>query len=97
MCEAAGFEGVLSTDIRVPIWEKFLLLVPLSGLNALTRVPLGKWRDDPDLLALYEAAVRETVAVGEAEGVRLPSDSGEKVKAMIRPNKVKLAPRTIAK
>ena len=74
---------MLSSDIRVPIWEKFLLLVPLSGLNALTRVPLGKWRDDPDLLALYEAALRETVAVGEAEGVRLPSDSGEKVKAMM--------------
>jgi 2-dehydropantoate 2-reductase len=83
MCEAASFEGVLSSDIRVPIWEKFLLLVPLSGLNALTRVPLGKWRDDPDLLALYEAALRETVAVGAAEGVRLPPDSAEKIKAMM--------------
>src|SRR5271163_1956905 len=69
MCEAAGFEGVLSPDIKVPIWEKFILLVPLSGLHALTRVPLGKWRDDPDLLAVYEAALRETVAVGLAEGV----------------------------
>jgi 2-dehydropantoate 2-reductase len=83
LCEAAGFEGVLSSDIRVPIWEKFLLLVPLSGLNALTRVPLGEWRDDPDLLALYEAALRETVAVGLAEGVRLPPDCAEKVKAMM--------------
>jgi 2-dehydropantoate 2-reductase len=83
MCEAAGFEGVLSPDIRVPVWEKFLLLVPLSGLNALTRVPLGKWRDDPDLLALYEAALRETVAVGLAEGVRLPPNSVEKIKAMM--------------
>jgi 2-dehydropantoate 2-reductase len=83
LCEAAGFEGVLSPDIRVPVWEKFILLVPLSGLNALTRVPLGKWRDDPDLLALYEAALRETVAVGLAEGVRLPPDSVEKVKAMM--------------
>ena len=84
LCEAAGFEGVLSSDIRVPIWEKFLLLVPLSGLNALTRVPLGKWRDDPDLLALYEAGLHETVAVGVAQGVRLPPDSVEKVMAMMR-------------
>jgi 2-dehydropantoate 2-reductase len=84
MCEAAGFEGVLSPDIRVPVWEKFLLLVPLSGLNALTRVPLGKWRDDPDLLALYEAALLETVAVGLAEGVRLPPDSVKKGMAMMR-------------
>jgi 2-dehydropantoate 2-reductase len=83
MCEAAGFEGVLSSDIRVPIWEKFLLLVPLSGLNALTRVPLGGWRDDPDLLALYDAALRETVAVGLAEGVKLPPDSAEKVVEMM--------------
>jgi 2-dehydropantoate 2-reductase len=84
LCQAAGFEGALSTDIMVPIWEKFILLVPLSGLNALTRLPLGKWRDDPDLLSLYEAALRETVAVGLAERVRLPSDSIDKTLAMIR-------------
>jgi len=84
MCEAAGFEGVLSPDIKVPIWEKFILLVPLSGLHALTRVPLGKWRDDPDLLAVYEAALRETVAVGLAEGVRLPPDSIDNGLAMMR-------------
>ena len=84
LCEAAAFEGVLSPDIKVPIWEKFILLVPLSGLHALTRVPLGKWRDDPDLLALYEAALRETVAVGLAEGVRLRPDCIDRTLSMMR-------------
>jgi 2-dehydropantoate 2-reductase len=84
LCEAAGFESVLSSDIMVPVWEKFILLVPLSGLNALTRLPLGEWRRDPDLLALYEAALRETVAVGLAEGVRLPPDSIDQTLAMMR-------------
>ena len=84
LCAMAGFEGVLSPDIRVPIWDKFILLVPLSGLNALTRLPLGKWRDDPDLLALYEASLRETVAVGLAEGVRLPPDTVGQTLAMMR-------------
>jgi 2-dehydropantoate 2-reductase len=84
LCEAAGFEGVLSPDIMVPVWQKFLLLVPLSGLNALTRLPLGKWREDPDLVNLYEAALRETVEVGRAERVRLPPDSVEKAVAMMR-------------
>ena len=74
LCETAGFESILSPDIRVPVWEKFILLVPLSGLHALTRVPLGRWRGVSDLLALYEAALKETVAVGLAEGVRLPPD-----------------------
>ena len=84
LCEAAGFEGVLSPDIRVPIWEKFVLLVPLSGLNALTRLPLGKWRKDVDLVALYEASLRETVAVGLAEGVSLPADIVDRGMAAMR-------------
>lgn len=84
LCEAGGFEGVLSPDIVVPIWEKFVMLVPLSGVNALTRLPLGKWRDDPDLLALYEAALRETVSVGLAEGIRLPPNSVDKTFAQMR-------------
>ncbi|HUC10736.1 MAG TPA: 2-dehydropantoate 2-reductase [Stellaceae bacterium] len=83
LCAAAGFEGVLSPDVMVPIWEKFLLLVPAVGLNALTRLPLGKWRADPDLLALFGAALRETDAVGRAEGVRLPPDSVEKTMAVM--------------
>ena len=58
--------------------------MPLSGLNALTRLPLGKWRRDPDLLALYETALRETVAVGLAEGIRLPPDSIDETLAMMR-------------
>jgi 2-dehydropantoate 2-reductase len=81
LCEAAGFEGVLSPDVMVPIWEKFLLLAPMSGLCALTRLPLGKWRNDPDLLGLYETALAETAAVGRAEGVRLGPDSAEKALA----------------
>ena len=84
LCEAAGFEGVLNADIMVPVWEKFILLVPLSGLNAMTRLPLGKWRDDPDLSALYEAALRESVAVGLAENVRLRPDIIDKTIAMMR-------------
>lgn len=84
LCTAAGFDGVLSPDIRVPIWDKFLLLVPLSGLNALTRLPLGKWRGDPDLVALYEASLRETVAVGLAEGVHLLPNSIDKSRAAMR-------------
>jgi len=84
LCEAAGFEGVLSPDIMVPIWEKFVMLVPFSGLSALTRLPLGKWRDDPDLSALFESALRETAAVGLAEGVRLPAGCIEQTLALMR-------------
>jgi 2-dehydropantoate 2-reductase len=79
ICAAAGIEGILSPDIRVPLWQKFLLLVPLANLNALTRVPLGNWRRDKELLGLFEASLRETIAVGQAEGVALPADSFDRI------------------
>ena len=84
LCTAAGFEGVFSPDIMVPVWKKFILLVALSGLNALTRLPLGKWREDPDLFALYRDALHETVAVGRADGVRLPPDIEDTTLAQMR-------------
>jgi 2-dehydropantoate 2-reductase len=84
LCAAAGFEGILSPDVRVPVWEKFLVLVPLANVNALTRVPLGRYRADPDLWALVEASIEETAAVGRAEGVALKPDAVERGLAMIR-------------
>jgi len=84
LCAAAGIDGVLSPDILVPLWEKFIVLVPLSSVNALTRVPLGKYRADPDSWRLVEAILRETVAVGRAEGVALPSDAVERGLTTIR-------------
>jgi 2-dehydropantoate 2-reductase len=71
LCAAAGIEGRLSPDVRVPIWEKFLVLVPLANVNTLTRTPLGVYRADPDTWALVESSLREAAAVGRAEGVGL--------------------------
>jgi 2-dehydropantoate 2-reductase len=84
MCAAADIDGVLSPDVRVPIWQKFLLLVPLANVNALTRLPLGLYRADPDTWRLLEASARETEAVGRAEGVALPEDAAERALAAIR-------------
>ena len=84
LCAAAGIDGVLSPDIMVPLWEKFVLLVPVSSVNALTRVPLGRYCDDPDSWGLVEAILRESVAVGRAEGVALTPDAVERGLANIR-------------
>ena len=74
LCLKAGFTTTLSDNIAVPIWEKFILLTGMSGVTAITRLPIGKVRDDPDVLGLYESVMRETAAVGRAEGVPLASD-----------------------
>jgi 2-dehydropantoate 2-reductase len=83
-CVSAGLDVNLSEDIMVPLWEKFLVLVPLANVNALTRVPLGRYRADPDSWGLVEASLDETAAVGRAEGVRLPPDCVEQSLAMLR-------------
>src|SRR5580704_2726480 len=83
-CAAAGFDGEFEPDVLVPIWEKFLGIVPLSSVNSLTRVPLGIYREDPELWGLCEASLKETVAVGLAEGIALPPDSIDKVIGQLR-------------
>ena len=84
LCGEAGFDGDFRPDVLVPVWEKFLSIIPLSSVNSLTRAPLGIYREDPELWALCEASLKETVAVGLAEGVALPPDSVAKVSAQLR-------------
>jgi 2-dehydropantoate 2-reductase len=78
LCEMAGFEVVLSDNIRVPLWVKFIGLTAFSGCTALTRLPIGPVREHPETFALLVGALREAEAVGRAEGVALPSDVVEK-------------------
>jgi 2-dehydropantoate 2-reductase len=84
LCRSAGFNAMLSDNIAVPIWQKFILLTAMSGGTAITRLPIGKLRDDPEVFSLFESVMRETEAVGRAEGVPLPADVVEKQLASVR-------------
>lgn len=84
LCKTAGFDVLLSEKIAVQIWEKFLLLTAMSGCTAITRQPIGKLQDDPDIFWLIEAVVRETDAIARAVGVPLRPDAADKRIALIR-------------
>ena len=84
LCQNAGFNVMLSDQIAVPIWQKFILLTAMSGGTAITRLPIGRLRDDPDVFWLFQSVMRETEAVGRAEGVPLPADVVEKQTASIK-------------
>jgi 2-dehydropantoate 2-reductase len=75
LCAEAGFAGEFAPDV--------LGIVPLSSVNSLTRAPLGIYREDPELWALCEASLKETIAVGRAEGVALAPDAVDKVLAQL--------------
>ena len=71
LCEAAKFEAVNSNSVLTALWEKFILLATNSSVVALTRLPFGKLRDDPEVFALFEKGVAEVAALGRARGIAL--------------------------
>jgi 2-dehydropantoate 2-reductase len=70
----AGMDAELSPDVDRAIWEKFVFIVGLSAMTALTRRPIGQVRSDPETRAMLLEVMRETVAVGRAKGVDLSPD-----------------------
>ena len=78
-CRPAAFQSTLSPDITVEIWTKFVRLSVFSGMTAVTRGPIGAIVNDPELLEMLKAAVRETLAVAHAKGVAVASTIDEDV------------------
>ena len=70
--ERAGVKCEVAPDIAAVLWEKFLFIAAVSGLGAVTRLPVGGYRDVPQSRRLLTAALEETAAVARAEGVKLP-------------------------
>lgn len=81
-CRAAGFEAEISADIRVTLWDKFVLLATNAGLTTLLRKPAGEVYTDPEIMGLAQAMMREVVAVAAAEGVRTSADVVERSVAL---------------
>ena len=72
VCRDAGVSPTLSEQIEIDIWSKFVHISVLSGMTSVTRSTVGPLRDDPDLFAMWQAALVETIAVGRAKGIALP-------------------------
>jgi 2-dehydropantoate 2-reductase len=78
-----GINAEINDDIRRSIWEKYVFLVGLSGSTTSTRLPLGPIRSDPRTRQFLLDLMRETVAVGRAQGVALPADYADKQLAFV--------------
>lgn len=72
-----GVKAHVSTDIRRTIWEKFVLLVGLSGMTTVMRSSVGPIRANARSRAFLLQLMQEVVAVGRAQGVALPADFAE--------------------
>lgn len=74
----AGVNAQVPEDIRHSMWTKFLFIAVMSGIGALTRVPVGVWRESPELREVVTQSLREVVAVASARGISLGDDAVEK-------------------
>jgi 2-dehydropantoate 2-reductase len=72
---SAGVKADIPPDILHSMWTKFLFIVPMSAIGALTRVPIGTWRAIPELRAIAEDTLREMIALARARGVDPGADA----------------------
>jgi 2-dehydropantoate 2-reductase len=88
----AGVTSEIPSDINVAMWQKFLFISAVSGIGAVTRVPVGLFRSHPGTHNMLEDALKECYSVSLAQGIHLPEESVTKTLAYIDT----LPPDTIA-
>ncbi len=76
---AAGITADIADDIHKSMWSKFVFIAPMSGVGAVTRVPVGVWRTMPETRRMAEVMIREVAALASARGVHLDGDIVAKV------------------
>jgi 2-dehydropantoate 2-reductase len=76
---AAGVPAEVVPDIRVRLWQKYLMITAQAGMTSLVRAPIGVVRATPETWAMYRAIVEELAALARASGVALPADTVDAV------------------
>ena len=76
-CLRGGIDAEISDDVRRSLWEKFVVLVAMSGATTAMRHTIGPIRGNPRTREFLLDLAREVVAVGRAHGVNLPADYAE--------------------
>jgi 2-dehydropantoate 2-reductase len=71
---AADIQATAVADARVPIWDKFVYLVPFSGFTGASRLAIGYIWKYPHVQEMFYAASREVAAVAQAEGVTISAN-----------------------
>jgi 2-dehydropantoate 2-reductase len=76
--QRAGISATLSTDIRWTLWEKYVVIIALSGMTALTRCPVGVIRSLPETRRMYRCLLEEVASLATASGIDIAPDVVER-------------------
>lgn len=72
--QRAKLDAELHTNIRVAVWEKFMVNCATGGVLSMLRLPMGPVLDCPESAALLKGVMEEAYLLGHASGVL--SDEG---------------------
>lgn len=65
----AGFETVVSDNVRAAVWQKLMTNASLSALTGVFQMPMGFVVDSASAWTLCERLIEEAVSVARADGV----------------------------
>lgn len=80
---ARGVRAEIAEDILAAMWGKFLFICGVSGVGAVTRVPIGVFRAQSETRALLANAMEEVAALAVARGIDLGEDAVGRTMAFI--------------
>lgn len=70
--DKSEIKSTVNDDFMVPYWTKMTFITTISGIGAITRVPVGTFRSIPESRELVEQCVKEIVTVAQKSGVDVP-------------------------
>lgn len=70
----AGVRAEVAADIQAKMWEKLVFIAAISGVGAVTRLPIGVARRLPETRQMLEQSMWETYTVGRARKVALTEE-----------------------
>jgi 2-dehydropantoate 2-reductase len=79
--KAQGIRLENPPDIHVGLWRKFLMITAITGVGAVSRAPIGVYRNLPGTRRMLEQAAEEICKVAWGRKVALPQDSVSKILA----------------
>lgn len=72
LSRAEGFAVQVADDVHVALWRKFTFIVATSGVGAVTRAPMGVYREIVESRELLRRAMQEVYEVGRAAASTCP-------------------------
>ena len=73
-----GVKSSIPDDIKVALWQKFMLISTWSGVGAVTRAPIGVLLQQAETRQMLFDAMQEIYTLALARDIEMPEDSVQK-------------------